>query len=72
MTTELPTKQGYYWWVSKYDGSVSTKEILKITEYKNKLYASGGEYNFEVRPLIHNSEEIEEEYWQYIPEPEIP
>lgn len=72
MTTELPTKEGYYWWVSKYDGSVSAKEILKITKFKNKLYASGGEYNFEVRPPIHDSEEIEEEYWQYILEPEIP
>lgn len=69
MTKDLPTKEGYYWWIQKSDGYVSAKEILEVEEYRGQLYASGGEYYFEI---ILTDNQTDEEYWQYIPEPEIP
>ena len=72
MTKDLPTKNGHYWWVQKFDGYVSAKEVLEVKEYQGVFYASGGEYNFEVKMPVLTDDEIDEEYWQYIPEPEIP
>lgn len=70
MTKKRPTKTGHYWWVQKYDGDVSAKEVVEVTEYQGKLYASGGEYNFEIKE--GDLDEGDEQYWQYIPEPEVP
>lgn len=70
MRKELPTATGYYWWILKCDGLVSAKEIVNVTKYQDKFYASGGEYDFEIKE--DNLDEGEEQYWQYIPEPEDP
>lgn len=69
MTKELPTKEGYYWWVQKFDGCLSEKGILYVKNYGSFLHASGGQFDFAIKP---NTDDGFEDYWQYIPEPEEP
>lgn len=69
MTKDLPTKEGYYWWIAKGKLSSTEKSILKVRKNKfNRLYADHGEYE----RYIEDWQNDEQQYWQYIPEPEIP
>lgn len=69
MTTELPTKEGYYWWMAKGKYSDTIKSIHRVFRRKNgKFYVEFSDWD----RLVESWEDDSVQYWQYIQEPEIP
>lgn len=69
MTTDLPTKEGHYWWMARGKDFDTLKSIQRV--YQNR----DGEYYVEYsgrRRLVGDWPEDEAQYWQYIPEPKTP
>jgi len=70
MTTDLPTKKGYYWWMAKgKDFGGAVKSVVRVFQNRHKrFYVEHKSYD----RCVEDWEDDSVQYWQYIPEPETP